>query len=237
MKDLSAMELSTSAEACRMDEIADGIRIWLMLQKETQQWDNDPGFVDAMASVYDARQMADNVKVIILRKRYQKPFEDIKAVGNGMKIAVGYYKELPAKDASSMSQRVLLKDGDSLDVGDKVVAVYSLWSEENRSFVRLSVPRAALFRPADQLSGWSGGWIRPLSYGIFSISPYCYREVKSDRTHYWMDVCPEEKTSLEEVLFVTQKGSFTSPAPELECLYAPHYCANDDGGRRFVTIF
>ena len=237
MKDLSAMELSASAEACRMDEIADGIRIWLMLQKETQQWDNDPGFVDAMASVYDARQMADNVKVIILSKRYQKPFEDIKAVGNGMKIAVGYYKELPAKDPSSMSQRVLLKDGDSLDVGDKVVAVYSLWSEENRSFVRLSVPRAALFRPADQLSGWSGGWIRPLSYGIFSISPYCYREVKSDRTHYWMDVCPEEKTSLEEVLFVTQKGSFTSPAPELECLYAPHYCANDDGGRRFVTIF
>lgn len=237
MKDLSALEPSGSASAVRMDEIADGIRIWLMLQKETQQWNDDPGFVEALASVYDATPQARDVKVVVLKKRYQKPFDDIKAVGNGMKIAVEYYKELPAKDRFSKSQRLLLAPGDSLAVGDKVIAVYSLWSEENRSFVRLSVPRAALFRPADQLSGWSGGWIRPMSYSSFTISPYCYREVKADRTLYWMDVCPEENTTLEETLFVTQKGVFASPVTELECLYASHYRANDDGGKQFVTIF
>lgn len=237
MKDLSALEPSGSASAVRMDEIADGIRIWLMLQKETQQWNDDPGFVEALASVYDATPQARGVKVVVLKKHYQKPFDDIKAVGNGMKIAVEYYKELPAKDRFSKSQRLLLAPGDSLAVGDKVIAVYSLWSEENRSFVRLSVPRAALFRPADQLSGWSGGWFRPWTSGFFNISPYCYREVKADRTLYWIDVFPEEKTALEEVLFVTQEGTFTTPAAELECLYAPHYRANDDGGKQFVTIF
>lgn len=237
MKDLSALEPSGSARAVRMDEIADGIRIWLMLQKETQQWNDDPGFVEALASVYDATLQARDVKVVVLKKRYLKPFDEIKAAGNGMKIAVEYYKELPAKDRFSEPQRLPLNQGDSLAVGDKVIAVYSLWSEENRSFVRLSVPRAALFRPADQLSGWSGGWIRPMSYSSFTISPYCYREVKADRTLYWMDVCPEENTTLEETLFVTQKGVFASPVTELECLYAPHYRANDGGGKQFVTIF
>lgn len=237
MKDLSALEPSGSARAVRMDEIADGIRIWLMLQKETQQWNDDPGFVEALASVYDATLQARDVKVVVLKKRYLKPFDEIKAAGNGMKIAVEYYKELPAKDRFSEPQRLPLNQGDSLAVGDKVIAVYSLWSEENRSFVRLSVPRAALFRPADQLSGWSGGWIRPMSYSSFTISPYCYREVKADRTLYWMDVCPEENTTLEETLFVTQKGVFASPVTELECLYAPHYRANDDGGKQFVTNF
>lgn len=237
MKDLSALEPSGSGSTVRMDEIADGIRIWLMLQKETQQWNDDPGFVEALASVYDATLQARDVKVVVLKKRYLKPFDEIKAVGNGMKITVEYYKELPAKDRFSEPQRLPLNQGDSLAVGDKVIAVYSLWSEENRSFVRLSVPRAALFRPADQLSGWSGGWIRPMSYSSFTISPYCYREVKADRTLYWMDVCPEENTTLEETLFVTQKGVFASPVTELECLYAPHYRANDDGGKQFVTIF
>ena len=237
MKDLSALEPSGTAVAERMDEIADGIRIWLMLQKETQQWADDPGFVDALSSVYDASPQAREVKVIVLKKRYRKPFGEIKAVGNGMKVGVRYYKELPAKDRYSEPQRLPLDQGDSLAVGDKVIAVYSLWSEENRSFVRLSVPRAALFRPADQLSGWSGGWLRTLTYGFFNFSPYCYREVKADRTLYWMDVCPEEDTLLEEVLFVTQDGVFASPVAEIECLYAPHYRANDDGGRQFMTIF
>ena len=237
MKDLSTLEPSGTAVAERMDEIADGIRIWLMLQKETQQWADDPGFVDALASVYDASPQAREVKVIVLKKRYRKPFGEIKAVGNGMKVGVRYYKELPAKDRYSEPQRLPLDQGDSLAVGDKVIAVYSLWSEENRSFVRLSVPRAALFRPADQLSGWSGGWFRPWTSGFLNISPYCYREVKADRTLYWIDVFPEEKTALEEVLFVTQEGTFTTPAAELECLYAPHYRANDDGGKQFVTIF
>ncbi len=112
-------------------------------------------------------------------------------------------------------------------VGEKITAVYSIWSQENRSHVRLSVPRAACFRPADQLSGWSGGWFRPLSYGFMNVSPYSYREVRADRTLWWIDVFPEEDTTIEETLFVTQEGVFTAPAAEIESVYAPHYRAND----------
>jgi len=218
-------DLSSSAEIGEgLAALADQIRLWIMLQKETQQWDSDPGFVEALASVYDGSDAVKDTKVIVLSKRYSKPFEEIKAAGNGFKVSVAYYVE----DAAE-GEKVRLKpvsEGDTLHVGDKVIAKYSLWSEENRSFVRLSVPRPASFRPVNQLSGWSGGWLRPLSYRLYSISPYAYREVKADRTLYWIDVFPEENSTIEETFFVTQEGSFTSPVTEIESLYAPHYRAN-----------
>ena len=218
-------DLSSSAEIGEgLAELADQIRLWIMLQKETQQWNSDPGFVEALASVYDGSDAVKDTKVIVLSKRYSKPFEEIKAAGNGFKVSVAYYVE----DAAE-GEKIRLKpvsEGDTLHVGDKVIAKYSLWSEENRSFVRLSVPRPASFRPVNQLSGWSGGWLRPLSYRLYSISPYAYREVKADRTLYWIDVFPEENSTIEETFFVTQEGSFTSPVTEIESLYAPHYRAN-----------
>ena len=205
-------------------EMADGIRLWIMLQKETQNWTDDPGFVEAMASVYDGSDAVKNTKVIILKKQWLKPFEEVKAAGNGFKVSVAYYKELPGDEGKI--DRVKVVEGDHLSVGDKVIAVYSIWNEENRNFVRLSVPRPACFRPQNQLSGWNGGWLRPLSYGFYSISPFAYREVKADRTLYWIDVFPEEDSVIEEELFVTQEGVFSSPVAEVESLYAPHYRAN-----------
>lgn len=203
-----------------LSEMADGISLWMMLQKETQQWGTDAGFVEAMASICDASDDVKSVKVIVLKKRFLKPFEDVKASGNGFRISVEYHR-----DGRKLSE------GDVLHLGERITARYSLWSEENRSFVRLAVPRPACMRPEQQLSGWAGGWLRPLAYG----SPYAYREVKADRTLYWIDVFPEEDTVIEEELFVTQEGTFISPAAEIESLYAPHYRAND-GFRPSVSV-
>ncbi len=213
----------------RMNELADGIRIWLMVQKESQEWTSDPGFVEALAAVYDGSAAVKDTRIVVLSKRYVKPFDEIKAAGNGFRVSVDYYR------AGADGARVRLAEGDSLHLGDKITAVYSLWSAENRSHVRLSVPRAACFRPVAQLSGWSGGWFRPLSYGTRSVSPYSYREVRADRTLWWIDVFPEEDTVIEEELFVTQEGRFTAPVAEIESLYAPHYRAND-GFRGTVSV-
>ena len=205
-------------------EMADGIRLWIMLQKETQNWTDDPGFVEAMASVYDGSAAVKDTKIIILKKQWLKPFKEVKASGNGFRISVSYYRD--GKE---------LSEGDALHLGESITAKYSVWSEENRSFVRISVPRPACYRPVNQLSGWSGGSLRPLSYRLYSISPYAYREVKAERTLYWIDVFPEENSVIEEEFFVTQEGVFSSPVVEIESLYAPHYRANGDSSGLFAV--
>jgi carbonic anhydrase len=53
--------------------------------------------------------------------------------------------------------------------------------------------------------------------------------VRADRTEYWFESYPEEKTAISEEFFVTQEGRFQSPVPEIESLYAPHYRANGSG--------
>ena len=207
------------------DGIADGICVWIMLQKETQQWSNDPGYLAALSSVYESSDAVKDTRVAKMSKRYEKPFAQIKAAGNGMKMDIGYFKE----DLRGDRKEVL--PGDTLAVGDKLGAVYSLWSQENRSFVRISVPRPAALRPTDQLSGMIGGWLR----GYSGIYPYCYREVRADRTIYWVDVYPEEKSTFEEDMFVEQEGEFVTPAAEVVCMYSSHYRANVDGGRIFTV--
>lgn len=198
--------------------IAEGIRLWMMVQKETQQWGRDAAYIEAIAQVLNGSPETLQTSVILLSGSYTKPFEEVKAAGNAMSIERKWYR--------NGSQ---LQDGDSLHVGDKVVAQYSIWSEENRSFVRLTAPRPASFRPIDQLSGFYGWWLAPLSYGVWSYAPQGYRNVLSDKTEYWFDSYPEEKTSVSEEFFVTQEGRFQTPVVEIESLYAPHYRANGAG--------
>ena len=121
-----------------------------------------------------------------------------------------------------------ISEGTELAVGDKIIAEYRISSDENRSFVRLSAPREASFRPVDQLSRNYGWWLGILRLdGSFSITPQGYRNVKSDRTEYYFDVYPEDKTVIREEFFVTQEGTFKAPVVTIESLYAPHYRAND----------
>ena len=234
LRGLLESEAYAHAMICEvLPELADGVRIWIMLQKETQEWTSDPGFVEAMAAVYDASDAVKNTRVIVLSKRYQKSLDEIKAAGNGFTVSVEYFRELHVEGKEA--ERLKIEEGDVLEVGESIVALYSVWSEENRSFVRLSVPRPACLRPAEQLSGWEGGWLRTLNHGIYRIAPYSYREVKDDRTLYWMDVFPEEHSVIEEKMYVTQKGVFRSPVSEIQSMYAPHYRANDSSHGTFVV--
>ena len=232
--------------------LADGIRLWIMLQKETQDWDTDPAFVDAVGVVLRGGDSVLGTRVVSLTKTYQSEISGIKAAGNGFSIERRFYREIPATSATSGPEatsgaaspaslatgvqsgsaagriREEISEGTELAVGDKIIAEYRISSDENRSFVRLSAPREASFRPVDQLSrnyGWWQGVIR--LDGSFTITPQGYRNVKSDRTEYYFDVYPEDKTVIREEFFVTQEGTFKAPVVTIESLYAPHYRAND----------
>lgn len=228
------------ADDARSSEIAEGIRLWIMLQKETQQWSEDPAYLFAINSVTDGSEALMNTRILILSETFEKPFEEIEAASNGLSVKCTYYKvtDGPGNGAGVGSRfgfggnsdegLVMIKDGDMLAVGDKVIAVYEIWSQENRSFVKLSAPRHACLRPENQLSGYAGLGISPLRLdGFRIIYPFSYREVKAEGCNWYFDVLPEEKMEIRETMFVTQAGRFSSAAAEIECLYAPHYRGND----------
>ena len=204
---------------CGHNEVAEGIRLWIMVQKETQQWEDDPAYIQAIGSVLHGTEQTLQTKVLALSATTTLPFQQIKAAGNGFTVERSFTRD-----------GKVLNDGDILHVGDKIVATYRIWNEENRSFVRLTAPRPAALRPVNQLSGRFGWFARPISVtGWVSFSPQGYRSVLADRTEFWFDSYPEEKTSFSEEFFVTQEGTFQSPVPVIESLYAPHYRANDNG--------
>jgi hypothetical protein len=208
--------------------IADGIRLWLMLQKETQKWETEPAYVDAITSILDGSKAVLDTRVLALSATYEAPFADIKAAGNGFTIERRFFKEvteelvydnvtLPKNRQVSAIREI--KPGDPVKVGDKIVVEYRIWNGENRSFVKLDAGREASLRPVEQLSGHIG-------WGFRSFSPQGYRNVKADRTEYFFDSYPEEKTTVTESFFVTQAGAFVAPVITIESLYAPHYRAN-----------
>ena len=202
--------------------IADGIRLWLMLQKETQKWEEDPAFVNAISSILDGSEEVLATQVLIYKATYTKPFKEIKAAGNGFTVERQFLRE-------SSDERKLepIEPGTVLRKGDRIVIRYAIWNKENRSFVKLTAPREASLRPVNQLSGHVGWWLRPLLIdGWYSCSPQGYRNVLTDKTEYYFDSYPEENTTISEEFYVTQTGVFTAPVVEIESLYAPHYRAN-----------
>ncbi|MCQ2118840.1 MAG: MG2 domain-containing protein [Bacteroidales bacterium] len=215
-----AKGVSAGASSPVPEEIANGIRLWMMLQKETQNWDSDPAYVDAVGAILAGGDEVLDTKVITLTKTYRKPFKEIAAAGNGFTIERKFFREV-----SGEGEPEEIVPGTMLHVGDKVIAEYRIWSQENRSFVKLDAFREAAFRPVDQLSGYYGWWLVTFN-GRFDMAPQGYRNVKSDVTEYYFDVYPEEKTTVKEEFFVTQEGEFSAPAVTIESLYAPHYRAN-----------
>lgn len=231
---VGSAEVTSSTEDVTARQIADGIRLWLMLQKETQKWDVDPAFVDAVNSVLSGSADILATKVVSLTKTYTVPFSRIVAAGNGFSIERHFYKKVDG--GNGKDGRLEIFPGMKLKVGDRITAEYRIWSQENRSFIRLAAPREAAFRPVDQLSGAYGWRLNPLSVaGAWSITPQGYRDVKSDRTEYWFDVYPEEKTTVAEDFYITQEGTFSAPVVTIESLYAPHYRANASFGGSLAT--
>lgn len=211
--------------------ISEGVRLWLALQNETQSWTEDPAYVDALQAILSTPDSLLNRQIVTLTATKDIPFADIKASSNGMRIDRKFYLE------QSDGVRTEIHPGDTLMVGEKLIAEYELWSAENRSFVRIDAFREACFLPADQLSGPVNLSMSPIRIdGLWTRIPQCYRDVRTDRTSWWLDVCPEENTKWEESFFVTQAGTFTAPVITVESLYAPQYRANATYNTPISTI-
>lgn len=226
---------SHGSDDARCSSVADGIRIWLMVQKETQKWDETPAFVDAIASILAGSEAVKSTSVFVMTKSFSKPSDGVRASGNGFSVERRFFRQTAvagkpsAGDTAEVRDKMVeeeIEQGTELNVGDRIRAEYRIRNEENRSFVRLTAPREASLKPVNQLSGpygWGVGPLRVRGY-IFRMSGY--RDVRSAYTSYYFDSFPEEETVISEDFFVTQAGTFHAPVVEIESLYSPHYRAN-----------
>lgn len=190
-------------------EIAEGLRLWMMVQKESQQWGSDPAFIDAAAEVLKGSEKTLRTELMVLSLERKLPLDKVLPASNGVGLEV-YYSLVQTIEGKRVEKP--LKEGDALKTGDRILARYALRSDENRSFVKLTVPRCAAFRAVSQISG--------------VVASGAYRDLREDRTEYWFDLLPEEDTRLLEEFFVTNEGRFQGAAAILESSYAPHYRAN-----------
>ncbi len=97
-------------------EVADGIRIWLMLQKETQKWDTEPAYIDAITAILDGSWKVKETRMLALSASYEAPFKEVKAAGNGFTIGRQFFRE----NGSPLVQ------GDTLRIGEKITVKLSL---------------------------------------------------------------------------------------------------------------
>lgn len=140
-------------------DIADGIRLWIMLQKETQNWKSDPGYIEAIAAVMKASPEVLSTRVLALSATYSMPFDEIKASGNGMSIGG--------------------KTLDSLKIGDRIRITWNITNEENRSFVHIVLPHTAGLVPVNQISGYRYGCYRSVFADRIELWYESYPEEKT----------------------------------------------------------
>ena len=220
----SAARATKTASAAA--HVADQVRLWLILQAQTQDWDKNLYFLNAVRSINQASDSIKRTSVLTLSNTEEKRFDSIVKSGNGMKIERILYRDSISSEEGTSGLRARIRVGDTLHRGEKIIAEYRIWNKENRSFVTVSAPREACMMPVNQLSGRYYGLKSLIVDGFYSFEPTGYRSVETDRTRYYFDVLPEETTVLKEEFFVVQDGVYSAPVIEVECSYAPMYRAN-----------
>jgi hypothetical protein len=185
-------------------KVVDGIAQWLLLQKHNQAWENTVATTDAVHALISSK--AKDLKLGAVYYTYTTKLDRVKASANELSVTRTFVRA----DTGAP-----LQEGETLHVGDAILATYSIHNTENRSFVQMRAMRPACFYPKDERSyfSWWGGY---------------YREMKASETNYYWELLSEEYHTVQETYFVQQEGTFSSGLVEIECLYAKEYRGHTD---------
>lgn len=108
-------------------------------------------------------------------------------------------------------------DKTSAKVGDRVKERILIDAKRDYEFIVLSVPRAGCSEPIVKVSGCA--WNKGLSY---------YRQVRDDRTDYFIPSLPHGKYIIETELTVERSGEYATGVPTIKCSYAEEFRAHGE---------
>ena len=218
----------------------DEMKRWLLQQKRTQVWDTPINSVNAVYAFLNGNMQvlqaaADSpAKLSVDGKRLETPNASagmgyVKTTMTGAnlntftvdKTAPGtswgsVYAQFTQRttdiaDASMglSIKRELLYDGE-LKVGSKVKVRITITADRDYDFVQVVDKRAACMEPANQLTGYRGG---------FYCSP------RDNATYYYADMMPKGTHVVESTFYIDRPGTFTTGTCTVQCAYSPAYMA------------
>ena len=112
----------------------------------------------------------------------------------------------------------LVKEGEELKVGDKVVVRIELKSDRDMEYLHLKDMRAAAMEPVNVLSGYK--WQDELGY---------YESTRDASTNFFISYLRKGTYVFEYPTFVTQTGVFSAGIATIQCMYAPEFNSHSEG--------
>jgi hypothetical protein len=151
---------------------------------------------------------------------YWQYFEDldkITAAETPLKLVKKLYIQ---KNSDRGPQLVLVKDGDELHIGDKVIVRIELRADRDMEYLHLKDMRAACMEPVNVISQyqWKGG----LGY---------YETTKDASSNFFFSRMARGTYVFEYPLFVTHSGNFSNGISTIQCMYAPEFSSHSEGIR------
>jgi uncharacterized protein YfaS (alpha-2-macroglobulin family) len=127
------------------------------------------------------------------------------------------------KNSDKGPQLKEVKDGDELQVGDKIKVRIEIKADRDMEYVHLKDMRAACMEPVNVLSSYKyqGG----LGY---------YEATKDASTNFFFSWLPRGSYVFEYPLFITHGGNYSIGISTIQCMYAPEFSSHSEGLR--VTV-
>lgn len=154
---------------------------------------------------------------------YWQYFEDldkITAHESPLSITKGLYIK---KNTGEGPVLAIVRNGDVLNIGDKLVSRVEIRVDRDMEFVHLKDMRAAALEPENQISGyrWQGG----LGY---------YESIRDASISFFFSYLPKGTWVFEHTYKVTQKGEFSNGISTIQCMYAPEFASHSAGVKIIV---
>ncbi len=117
-----------------------------------------------------------------------------------------------------------IKDGDEINVGDKIKVRIELRADRDMEYVHMKDLRAACMEPINVISEYKyqGG----LGY---------YESTKDASTNFFFGWLPKGTYIFEYPMFVTHTGNFSNGITTIQCMYAPEFTSHSEGVRVSVS--
>jgi len=112
----------------------------------------------------------------------------------------------------------LIKEGDELKTGDKVVIRMELRSDRDMDYLHLKDMRAASMEPVNVLSSYK--WQDGLGY---------YESTKDASSNFFISHLPKGVYVFEYPVFITHTGIFSVGIATIQCMYAPEFASHSEG--------